>query len=141
MATPYSEIYEWAVRKLEDPELAQLSDDDLANEFRGWLSTAISHFRKCKNDLSDRDDELGTFNIDLLDIEKEILAILVAKAWLTPQLNSALLTRQMFGGKEEKFYSQKEHLTGLENRNENLTLEAQRLHNQYTYENSTYWEA
>lgn len=140
MPTPYEEIYTRASRKLEDPYLASMSDIELENEFRGWLDSAIAQFRKCKNDLSDRDEELQQFNADLLDIEKEILAVLIAKGWLTPQLNSSLLTKQMFGGKEEKFYSQKEHLMGLETRNETLSLEAQRLHNQYTYENSSYWE-
>lgn len=139
MATPYSEIYEWAARKLEDPELSCLFEDDLANEFHGWLMSAIAQFRKCQSDLSDRNEDDYEFNADLLDIEKEILGILVAKAWLAPQLNSVLLTRQMYGGKEEKFYSQKEHLAGLEARYEALTLEAQKLHNQYTYANSSYW--
>lgn len=139
MATPYSEIYEWAARKLDDPDLLDMFDSDLENEFQSWMSSAIAQFRKCKSDISDRDDELKQFNADLLDIEKEILGVLIAKMWLTPQLNSSLLTKQMFGGKEEKFYSQKEHLLGLENRYENLTLEAQRLHSQYTYENGSYW--
>lgn len=140
MATPYREIYRWAGKKLEDPSYASLTDDELAEMFYEWMLSAIAQFRKCEHDLSERDDELGQFNDDLLDIEKEILGTLTAKAWLEPQLNSALLTRQVFSEKEQKFYSQKEHLTGLENRYDRLTKEAQRLHRDYTYAHSSYWE-
>lgn len=140
MATPYEEIYRWAARKLDAPELIELSDDDLSEEFEGWLFSAIAQFRRCKNDLSDRNEECKEFRADLLDIEKEILGVLMARAWLAPKLNSSLLTNQMFGEKEQKFYSQKEHLSGLEARYKNLEIEAQSLHRDYTYANCSYLE-
>ena len=77
MATPYETIYNRALAKITDYDLALLPDEDLHLMFKGWLTSAISKFRKCKSDLSDRDDELEIFNADLVDEEIEILALLV----------------------------------------------------------------
>ena len=104
MATPYYKIYEKALSKITDYDLATIPNDDLQATLHGWLMSAISKFRKCKNDLSDRDDELGVFNVDLIDEEIEILALLIVSEWLEPQVNSVNVTLQMFGGKEEKLW-------------------------------------
>ena len=140
MATPFSEIYEIASRKITDPELSQLPEEDLEDMFHGWLISAISQFRKCKNDLSDRDEETKQFNVDLLDVEKEILAILVCRAWLSPMLRSTLLINQVFSDKEQKWYSQSQHIAELRALDSELKIEAQKLSRDYTYNNSTYWE-
>lgn len=138
--TSYKVIYDWALRKIEDPTLAQWPEEDLENELHGWMLSAIAKFRKCKNDLSDRDDELRQFNSDLLLIEQEILANLIAREWLTPQLNSVTLTAQVYSGKETKYYSQSAHLDSLEARDEKLKLEAQQLHRDYTYTDNEYFD-
>ena len=140
MATSYDEIYNRCARYLTDFELAAIPQEDADAMFHEWMIGAIAKFRKCKNNLSDRDDELRTFNVDLLDIEKEILAVMMAREWLAPQSNSALLTKQVFAGKEEKYYSQAQHLSSLETRDEKLKLEAQKLHRDYTYGNNSYLE-
>ena len=67
--------------------------------------SAIPKFRRCKTDLSLRDDDVLAFKADLLDIEKEILALLMVNEWLEPQINSELYVSQFYGGKEEKFYA------------------------------------
>lgn len=138
--TSYSEIYDRAARKITDFNLADMSDVDLEDTFHGYLISSISQFRKCKNDLSDRDDELRQFNIDLLDVEKEILAIMMVRQWLQPQLNSVLLTAQVFSDKEQKYYSQSQHISELRALDESLKFEAQKLSRDYTYSSGTYWE-
>ena len=139
MSTTYEEIYDLASRKLTDVELPLLPEEELEDMFHGYLISSISQFRKCKNDLSDRDEDEKQFNVDLLDVEKEILAVLIAKQWLQPQINSALLTKQVFSDKESKFYSQKEMLTGLMSLDEKLKIEAQKLSRDYTYSSGSYW--
>lgn len=139
--TSYEAIYDRATRKLTDFDLAAMSDVDLEDTLHGYLMSAIAQFRKCKNDLSDRDDELRRFNTDLLDVEQEILAILVCRAWLKPQLQSILLTSQVFSDKEQKWYSQAQHLSTLMALDEKLKLEAQKLSRDYTYYSGSYWEA
>ena len=138
MATSYEEIYNLAANKITDPEIALLLPEDIEELFHGYLISAIPKFRKCKNDLSDRDDELRQFNVDLLDVEKEILAILVVREWLQPQLYSALLTKQVFSDKEQKYYSQSSHISELRALDETLKIEAQKLSRDYTYGNSEY---
>ena len=133
MATSYEEIYNLAANKITDPEIALLSQEDIEELFHGYLISAIPKFRKCKNDLSNRDDELRQFNVDLLDVEKEILAILVAREWLQQQLYSALLTKQVFSDKEQKYYSQSSHISELRALDETLKIEAQKLSRDYTY--------
>lgn len=102
MATPYSTVYDRALQKCQDYELAELPDRDVEEMLHGWLLSAIAKFRKCKNDLSDRDEELRQFNVDLEDEEIEILSILTVREWLQPQLQSTLLTKMIFSGKEQK---------------------------------------
>ena len=138
MATSYEEIYNLAANKITDPEIALLLQEDIEELFHGYLISAIPKFRKCKNDLSNRDDELRQFNVDLLDVEKEILAILVVREWLQPQLYSALLTKQVFSDKEQKYYSQSSHLSELRALDETLKIDAQKLSRDYTYGNSEY---
>ena len=133
MATSYEEIYNLASNKITDPEIALLLPEDIEELFHGYLISAIPKFRKCENDLSNRDDELRQFNVDLLDVEKEILAILVAREWLQPQLYSALLTKQVFSDKEQKYYSQSSHISELRALDETLKIDAQKLSRDYTY--------
>jgi hypothetical protein len=120
--------------------LIQLPEEDFESMLHGWLTSAIAKHRKCTHDLSDRDDELRQFNVDLTDIEQEILAILMVREWLAPQLNSVTLTSQVFGGKEEKFYAQANHLSELRELDERLRLEAQQLSRDYTYMVNDYFD-
>lgn len=138
--TSYETIYNRALSKIEDPILIQLPEEDFESMLHGWLTSAIAKHRKCTHDLSDRDDELRQFNVDLTDIEQEILAILMVREWLAPQLNSVTLTSQVFGGKEEKFYAQANHLSELRELDERLRLEAQQLSRDYTYMVNDYFD-
>ena len=138
MATSYEEIYNLAANKITDPEIALLLPEDIEELFHGSLISTIPKLRICKNDLSNRDDELRQFNVDLLDVEKEILAILVVREWLQPQLYSALLTKQVFSDKEQKYYSQSSHISELRALDETLKIEAQKLSRDYTYGSSEY---
>ena len=137
MATPYNKIYDRALAKITDYDLAFLPDDNFRSMLRGWLNSSISKFRKCASDLSDRDDELEVFNVDLIDEEIEILALLMVCEWLEPQVNSVLLTHQMFGGKEEKFYAQANQLAELKALRDDTRTEAKKLMRDYTYFSGT----
>ena len=137
MATPYSKIYDRALAKITDYDLAFLPDDSFRFMLRGWLNSSISKFRKCASDLSARDDELEVFNVDLVDEEIEILALLMVCEWLEPQINSVLLTHQMFGGKEEKFYAQANQLAELKALRDDARTEAKKLMRDYTYFSGT----
>lgn len=133
MATTYDKVYNRALAKIQDFDLVALQDRDLEEMLHDWLMAAIAKFRQCKNDLSDRDEELRQFNVDLEDEEVEILAIMVVREWLAPQVHSALLTKQIFGGKEENYFSQSAHLKQLMDADTSLRVEAQKLSRDYSY--------
>lgn len=137
--TSYETIYDTALSKITDPQLAMLPEEDIESMLYGWMRSAIAKHRKCKSDLSDRDDELKQFNIDLTDLEIEILGILMAREWVSSQLLSVTNTLQVFSGKETNYYSQSAHLKELQALDEKLRLEAQQLSRDYTYANNDYF--
>lgn len=133
--TSYEKIYDRFLQKITDYKMLDLSDTEIRQECVKWLSSAIAKFRRCKNDLSQRDNELETFTIDLLDIEIEILATLMVSEWLSPQLNSVLYTSQFFGGKEERWFAQANQLDKLMTLKGNNDVEAKKLMRDYGYQN------
>lgn len=133
--TSYDEIYERFSTKITDYKLLELSDKDVRMMLHDWLNGAIAKFRRCKTDLTNRDDDLNSFRDDLLDIEKEILAELMVGEWLAPQLNSVLYTSQFFGGKEEKFYAQANQLDKLMALKETNRVNCLNLMRDYGYQN------
>ena len=140
MATPYETIYNRALSKLEDPTLAMLPEEDLENMLHGYLMSAIAKHRKCEHDLSDRDEELKQFNFDLSDLEMEILSILMVREWISQRLNSVTNVMQVFGGKEEKWFSQASHIKELREMDDRLRLEAQQLSRDYSYIDNDYFD-
>ena len=138
--TQYSTLYEKCLSKIEDPTLSMLNEEDLENMLYGWLTSAIAKHRKCKHDLSNRDNELRQFNFDISDLEQEILAILMVREWVSQQLHSVTLTLQVFSGKESKYYSQAQHIAELRELDERLKIEAQKLSRDYTYIDNEYFD-
>lgn len=137
--TSYEVVYDRFLDKCTDFDLPNLPDDEFEAMLHGWLLSSIAKFRKCKSDLTQRDDELRTFLVDLENEEIEILALLMTAEWLEPRINSVLLTDMMVGGKEEKWNSQQGHLSGLKALRDANRLEAKKLMRDYnTYVNNSY---
>ena len=138
--TQYSTLYEKCLSKIEDPTLAMLPEEDLENMLHGYLMSAIAKHRKCEHDLSDRDEELKQFNFDLSDLEIEIISILMTREWISQRLNSVTNVMQVFGGKEEKWFSQASHIKELREMFDRLRLEAQQLSRDYSYIDNDYFD-
>jgi hypothetical protein len=140
MATPYEKIYNRFSQKITDFNLVELDNDSLGEMLLGWLNSAIVRMRRCKHDLTKRDDELLEFAEDLSDIELELLAMGMVDAWVSQYLNSTENVLQMVAGKEEKFFSQASHIAELRSIKEENLREMNRLHNYYTYTNNSYFD-
>lgn len=132
--TSYDEIYKRFLNKITSFRILELSDNDVQEMLLMWLVSSISKFRKCKSDLSKRDDELLEFNEELLNEEIEILALLMVNEWLEPQINSELYVNQFYGGKEERFYAQANQLDKLMDLKQSNHLRAQKLMRDYAYQ-------
>ena len=138
MATPYEKVYSRFLNRTTDFNLAELDDYSLDEMLLGWLNTAAVNART-STDLFDRDDENEVFNNDLSDLDVELLAMGMTMAWLDQTLNSSELTLQFIGGKEEKYYSQANHIAELRAMREEIRLEMKRLHSYNTYTNNSYF--
>ena len=138
MATPYEKVYSRFLNRTTDFNLAELDDYTLNEMLKSWLHSAIVNARTSSNLIS-RDDENEVFNNDLSDLDVELLAMGMTMAWLDQTLNSSELTLQFIGGKEEKYYSQANHIAELRAMREEIRLEMKRLHSYNTYTNNSYF--
>lgn len=142
--TSYAEIFNRALRTIDDPSLAQWPEEDLSNALYGWLESAISKIPQVRAETAARDafdaataDTLG-FTTDLSDVTKEVLALGMKRAWLAPQITSTLNTWQRFSKKEG--YSQAEHLKQLMALDENIKVEIRKLLRDDSYVDSDYFD-
>ena len=136
MATPYQEIYDLFLQKINDQEFLSLPDEDIEQFCFKYLKTSITKFKKCNQDLKDRDDTLLQFNVDLLDEEKEILSIIMIEQWISPQIYNIMNLKQFMGDREFKYYSQANHLDKLMMLKDTLQSDSEREVTNYTYEQS-----
>ena len=138
--TQYSTLYDRALAQITDPLLAQLPEEDLENMLHDWLMDAIVEPVNGKYDFSNRDEESKQFNFDISERDQKILAIHMVRGWLAPQIRSVTLTHQVFGGKEEKFYAQSNHLAEMRNLDADLQRQADLLFCRGTYLNNEYFD-
>ena len=142
--TSYAEIFNRALRSIDDPSLAQWPEEELSNELYGYLQSAIAKLPQLRAETTERDgfepaiaDTLG-FATDLSEVTKEVLALGMAREWLAPQIASTTLTWQRYSKKEG--YSQKEHLSGLMALDEKYKLEIKKLLRDNTYIDDEYFD-
>ena len=138
MATPYETVYDRFLNRTTDFNLGDLDDYTLNKMLKGWLNSAIVNVRT-SSDLLSRDDETEVFGNDLSDLDIELLAMGMTMAWIDQYLNSTENVLQFIGGKEEKYYSQANHIAELRALREDTRLEMKRLHSYSTYTNNSYF--
>lgn len=74
MGTSYERIYDNVLPKFRSWEIPLMSEDEVKECLHDYLVPAIVRFHVCRKDLNDRDDDLGSFNVELSDVEVEILS-------------------------------------------------------------------
>lgn len=127
MNTAYSVIYEKFAALIEDVKLLSLSDEDVSDMMKEWLHGAIDEYLRCTYDLSDRSDETNTFNIELPEFDQNILAHYMVLEWLSPQINSTLITSQFFSDGQTKFFAQANQLDKLMALDEKNRIQIQKM--------------
>ena len=142
--TSYAEVFNRALRSIDDSSLAQWPEEELSNELYGWLESAISKTPKVRAETADRDhfdaayaDTLG-FVMDLSDVTKEVLALGIEREWLNQQIKSTTNTLRQFSKKES--YSQAEHLKQLMALDEKIRLEIRTLLRDDSYVDNEYFD-
>lgn len=74
MATPYEKLYENLLPKFRSYEIPLMTTEEVKDYLHDYLIPATSRFHVCRKDLTDRDDILQRFNVELNDVEIEILS-------------------------------------------------------------------
>lgn len=135
MGTSYESIYPFFMQKISDSSLFEMQEEYFNEILKGYLMSALTKFKACQKDLSEKDDDLGQINVDLNDEEKEILGTLMAIEWLSPKINNIQLLKQTLTSKDFNMYSQANHLKELNNLKKELRREATQLISSYSYNN------
>jgi hypothetical protein len=119
----YNTIYSRLFSKIEAYDFIELSEDNLNELLCDWIHSASAnpYVRRLFKTFS-LDDEIQEISYEMkysvdefsdAEFVTEILTLGVVVAWLEPKVNSINNIAQMFGSKEEKFYSQSQHLSEL----------------------------
>lgn len=138
--TSYSKVYGRFFSRLRDFNLAELDDYTLSVMLKEWLRSAIVKVRT-SSDFSARNDDEEVFTEDLSDLDIELLSMGMTLAWLDQTLNSTELTLQFIGGKEEKYYSQANHIAELRALREDTLREMLKLYTYNTYLDDSYFDS
>ena len=120
----YEKIYSQFLSKITDYNLITSNEQDVYEMLRDFLhaATAKPYVAKLFSSFV-LDDEIIELSQTLKHVINEadedisfvvdVISLGMVAEWLEPQVNSVLNTLQMFSGKEEKFYSQSNHLSEL----------------------------
>ena len=146
----YKDVYSSFYLKAEAYDILDIKSDCVEEFLSGWLYTSSfkPYIRRLFSNLK-LDNEIKTITYEMkYSIEEsydkefiiDILGIGMVIEWITPKINSLTNIAQMFGSKEEKFYSQKNHLDGLKELKASLIREQKGLIRDRGYIWNTYLE-
>ena len=148
MNLQYEDIFSVFLTKITDYSFLEYDNDYVREQMVSWLHASSSYPRLvAKFSTLSMQDEVAMLDFTLknpindeLDAEfvKNILAHSMVISWLEPQVKNVLLTKQMLGGKEEKFYAQANHLSQLQQMLSEAKFELAKILRDYGYLNNSY---
>lgn len=98
--TPFTDVYTVFQSQISDPVFnSSIVVDDISKQL---LINSIPKFRRCLQDLNNRNDNASppTFNIELLEDEKQILGNLMVIEYMSPQIIKLQLLEKEFTSKD-----------------------------------------
>lgn len=144
MTSTYSYIYSCFLSKITDYKLLNIPEDNAYELMREWMHSAVSdpYVRRVFSSLT-LDDEIETITFEIadtsgintedLDYGVELISRAMVIKWLEPQVKSTLMTAQMFTGKEQKFYSQSNHLNEIRTMLDNASKDLRKFIRDHGY--------
>lgn len=136
--TAYEDIYNSFRTKVSDYDLINLSDAEESEVLHSFLKISISKFNRLCDKLTDRDDELSQFNIDLTDEEVDILSELMLETWVQRKLHNSDLLRNNLSTKDFSFFSNKNIIDQLRGLYKEVKRNSRSMMNQYSILHSDY---
>lgn len=102
--TAYTTIYSSFLDKVNDYDLADMTEGMAQTYMRGWLNQAVVRFlESCKKDLTQTEEGGFTEDLDLMEID--ILTEGMIEAWLKPIRNNLDLLRNSLNTKDFTTFS------------------------------------
>ena len=148
MTLQYEDIFSLFLSKITDYSFLEYDEDFVKTQMVSWLHSAVAIPRlRAKFSELYLDDIKSILNFAVKtsidnesDVEfvTDILARAMVIAWLEPQVKNVLLTKQMLGGKEEKFYAQANHVSQLEQMLNSAKVELKNILRDYGYLYNSY---
>jgi len=136
LSTPYANIYNRFLQKIKNDYVLsatyQSSITDFESLLLGWLKSAIPKFKKCQNNLTDRNDTSQQFNSTLTEEEEEILSGLTLYEWTTKEVNNILDIQGKLNDTDFKLYAEANNLRAKLVWQDNIKQENDRLIISYT---------
>ena len=144
----YDRIFNYFLGLVEDDKFWNMSKSDITEIMTELLHKAVysSYVYHLFSSVSTEDPvQILTYEMKHEVNEEadkmfliEALAKWMKYEWLSPQLNTVVNTAQMFAGKEQKFYSQANHITELREMTELAYKEARDFIRDRNYINNGY---
>ena len=134
MATPYEKLYENLLPKFRSYEIPLMSTEEVKDYLHDFLIPAISRFHVCRKDLTDRDDILQRFNVELSDIEVEILSNYLLIEYINSEyIRTPTLLKVQMPSNDFKVFSPANFLDKLLAMNEVYVKENETLLSRYAW--------
>lgn len=111
--TPFEDIYKSFLSKITDDMYMELDENQTNAMLFELLENAIPFFEFPRQDMTDYDAMLQSYNIELTQEEINILSTYMVIGWLNQQLASVDNVRMKYSGSDFKFTSQANHMAKL----------------------------
>ena len=148
MILHYEDIFSVFLSKITDYSFLEYDANFVRSQMVSWLHSSVSmpRLRAKFSEIGLNDEEavlkfVLKNSIDTLSDTEFVTDVLtrgMVIAWLEPQVKNVLLTKQMLGGKEEKFFAQANHLSQLQHLLSSAKTELSNILRDYGYLNNSY---
>lgn len=134
MPTTYEKIYENILPKLRSYDLPIMTEEEVKATFHDYLIPATVRFHTCRQDLTDRDDELEQFNVDLTNVEIEIICNYMLLEYIdSNNIRTDLLLKVNLGSSDFNTYSPANMLDKLMEMHNKFLSENEGLLSRYSW--------
>lgn len=144
----YEDIFNNFLGNVTDYDFINQSESDVFVFMTEYLRKTLSqaYVRHIFSSI-ELDDEIQMMSFQLVnpiddESDKDFVINILSKGmvveWLKPQVRNKMNVAQMFAGKEQKFFSQAQHLSELRNLLEDTRLEIRKDIRDYGYINNSY---
>jgi len=136
MPTPYSQVFDSFLGKIEDDAYLKLTDSEVENDLIKLLNSSLIHFTFPKVNIFLKDDLAQTFELDIPYAEIEIISRCMKKEWIDRQITSVNIIKQALTDKDFNLTSQANHLKVLLDLQDKNEFELEKLLTKYSYSNN-----